>query len=168
MQPLPINTFAASAPAVRTCEITIQGLTFAAPQPYSAGHTCTEAEASVLNSVLANALRNNFARRVKEYEGTSQGDAVHIQLQREFDSYAASYTLNARTGDPIERAARRIAQDLVRTALNERGQKPSDLADGVFDSLVAKAALKPSVLSEARRRVEATKSIVEQSLDLDL
>lgn len=155
MHPFPDNTFAIATAAARTCEITIQGLAFSAPQPYAAGHQCTEAEASVLNSVLANALRNNFARRVKESvdaDGTVSIDA-QAALQDEFASYASSYTLNARTGDPVERAAKRIAQDLVRTALNERGQKPSDLAEGVFDSLVAKAALKPSVLGEAKRRV---------------
>ncbi len=55
----------------------------------------------------------------------------------------------------------------MKEALNSKGQKPGDLAEGLFDEYVRKVAEKPSVLAEAKRRVEATKSIVGATLDLD-
>jgi hypothetical protein len=114
-------------------------------------------------------LRNNFAKRVKsaQEEGASDEGTVDV-LQREFAQYAANYSLSPRTSaDPIDRAASRIAADLVREALNKKGLKPGDLAEGVFDEHVRAVAARDAVRSEAARRVAATKSIVAATLDLD-
>jgi hypothetical protein len=154
----------------RTIELTIHGITFAAPQPFAQGHVCTEGEASVLNAQFAENLRNNFAKRVKAWQESNPGeDAEHDGgLHADFKRYAASYTLAPRTSaDPIDRAAHRIATDLVRESLNAKGMKQSDLADGQFDEFVRKVAARPAVRDEATRRVAATKHIVSQTLDLD-
>ena len=158
----------ATTKLARTIELTIHGVTFEAPQPFTAGHPCSEGEASVLNAQFAENLRNNFAKRVKAAQDGVVTEQILAVLQQDFANYATNYSLSPRTSsDPIERAAVRIAADLVREALNKKGLKPSDLAEGVFDEHVRAVASREAVRSEAARRVAATKSIVAATLDLD-
>jgi hypothetical protein len=165
-------------PAPRTAHITILGLTFEAPQPYSTGHQCTEAEAGVLNSALAENLRNNFSRKVRAAcEETKTEKALELsvphvaELQHQFAKYAAEYTFasarpSAARLSPVDRAAHRIAADLVREKLRERGLSAVDLAEGKFDELVAQVAAREAVQAEAARRVAATQAIVDTALDI--
>src|SRR5260370_3101350 len=45
--------------------LTIQGLQFEVAQPYKAGHMLSEGEASQLNQVSAENIRNNFAGTIR-------------------------------------------------------------------------------------------------------
>ena len=51
-------------PTTPTANCTVQGLSFACPQPYAEGQTLSEKEAGALNQLLIENVRNNFANDV--------------------------------------------------------------------------------------------------------
>jgi hypothetical protein len=144
----------------------IAGISFEASDPYTEGHCCTAVEAAVLNDARHSNIKVNFSKKIKDrIENDVQQD-----FSVEFAAYDAAYQftpLLRRPSDPVGRAAYAIAADLVLAKLRERGQSKSDLEDGLFDSHVARVADLPRIRAEAARRVEATKTIVADALDLN-
>lgn len=107
--------------------ITISGYTFTVPTPFAAGHTCTEAEAGVLNRALHANLRRNFARRVEEVSNNgSVGVTPNRQtfLQDELDIMSRSYKFGGI--DPCEAEALVIAEQIVRQSLRARKLNVTD------------------------------------------
>jgi hypothetical protein len=155
-----------------TTPIIIQGLTFHAPQPYAQGHVLTANEATALNALLAENLRNNFTRRVKARANgrdLAPEDGAAYRLRSEFATYAAQYRLGTGTTpprDPVAREATRLATSLVREWLNRRNVQRGELAEGEFDSHVARIAALPATQAEARRRVEASRRELASALDI--
>jgi hypothetical protein len=158
--------------------LTICDIPFQLAEPFAEGHACSAGEAGFLNDAFLSAVRSNFGKRLKpRLEGLRKvrGEKATfnatevLELRREFEQYAQGYTLGSavrRTAfsSPLERAAHRIAQDLVRERLRERGLKPDDLADGQFAAHVAKVASRPEVLEEAKRRVDAAQLLIDDTL----
>lgn len=158
--------------------LTIADITFQAPEPFAEGHACTQSEASFLNDAFLSAVRSNFGKklrgRIEALRKVRGKDAMPnatevIAIREEFTTYVQSYSLgtSARRSSfatPIERAAHRIAQDLVRERLRERGLKADDLPEGQFAAHVAKVASRPEVIEEAKRRVDAAKAIIDDTL----
>lgn len=130
--------------------LTIEGLTFQVPEPYAEGHTLNAGEASQLNQVLGENLRNNFASAVKDAkakaaeanglmktdsEGKEVPDIAQVtsdlldmdELQGAFNEYVTEYEFGVRRGgggrlptDPVEREALSIATDKVRAAIKAK------------------------------------------------
>jgi hypothetical protein len=159
----------------KTQEITIQKLLFTAPAPYAEGHPLTAAEAGALNQTFAENLRNNFAPRVKAAQ-ESAGDAglsaeTIAKLREDFEKYADDYEFAGKRQaripiDPVTRAAKSIAQELLNSRLAAKGLKKADLGEGVYDTYVAKLIeTKPEITEEAKRRVAAVQSVASDSLD---
>lgn len=170
-------------------DITVQGLTFSAPQPYNAGAIeLTEGEASALNQTFAENLRNNFASTIRsklaDYrkannlpEDAEVGVDVldKSELDSEFAKYAGEYEFGVRRTasgvrmptDPVEREAYKIATDRVKAALNKKNVKLNTVPREKMDELVRAAIAKyPEITNEARRRVEASAAIGMADLDL--
>lgn len=175
--------------SVPTTQITVQGLTFDAPQPYTAGtKELTDGEASALNQTLAENLRNNFAPQVKkaleEYKkannlpedaevGVDQLD--HEALIEAFDKYADEYEFGVRRAgggtrapaDPVGREAHRIASAKVREALKKKGLKIDSVSKEKMAEFIEGVLAKyPEIKEEAKRRVEATQTIAASDLEL--
>lgn len=158
--------------------ITIHSIQFEATAPYADGHICTAVEAAVLNSARHENLRNNFGKKLSallQAAGIPPGEApnqVLVEgLRAEFRAYDARYTFSAplpprRSLDAVGRAAYNIAKDIVTAALRKRDLAPSDLSEGLFDQHIAAVAAKPEVRAEAERRVNATRSIAADALEL--
>lgn len=161
-------------------DLTIQGLTFSAPQPYAAGHTLTDNEASALNQVLAENLRNNFAGTIKQAfedfrktNNLAEDAEVAVDqldkddLETKFTAYAAEYEFGVRRAggsrlpsDPIEREAYEMAQDLIKQALKKKNVKLDTVPKEKFHEFVTQLLdSKPEIRAEAKRRVEASRSI---------
>lgn len=161
-----------STTPVRTTPISIQGLTFQAPQPYAAGHVLTDNEALALNTLLAENLRNNFTRKVKAKSNGGTRDLTTEDkgvLESEFEEYATTYRLGVAASpsrDPVEREARRLATSLVREWLNKRGVARGDITDEAFEAHIARIATLPATVAEATRRVEASKRELAGALDI--
>lgn len=159
--------------------ITIQDIPFECKQPYVSGQDqyLGEAEAAVLNAARTEALRTAFARRVRTARDavlklpgrTGLNASEVLELQHQFADLDKSFHLSmpAPKLDPIGRAARHIAQEMVLAALRKKGLSRGDLEPGLFERHVAEVALRPAVRAEAERRVAATAGIVAEALDLE-
>lgn len=161
-------------PDTPRAEITIQGATFQAPEPFEEGHQLNENEAAALNQLLHENLRNNFASKVKDALGEVQGkvdDLDMTALQSEFDKYAEGYEFGVRrTGvrvpkDPVQHEAVKIAGALVRKALAKNKIKVAELPEGKFDELVTKYAQMENVQAAARSAADAKAAAAAIALD---
>jgi hypothetical protein len=111
-----------------TEQITIAGKVFAVPLRYQPGHALTAAEAIALNQTYHEALRNNFAKRVKDQ--LEHGHFDQRVLQGELDVFAAEYEFGSRRNrsrvpkaapDPVLVEAQKIARETLNAVLRERG-----------------------------------------------
>lgn len=151
-------------------EITVQGVPLSVPAPFQEGHKVTANEAQALNQLLSENVRNNFANTVKKAK--EAGDADPQKLQPQLDEYVQGYEFGARGGggqrlDPVEREARGIASEAVRTALRGKGYSvdgENGIGKAKFKELVAQYAQKDEVRKEAQRRVDAAKAITAEDL----
>lgn len=146
--------------------ITIAGKPFSVEARYAEGHTLSANEASALNQVLFENLRNNFASKAKE--GADQAA---------FDAYASSYQFGVRTGgggsrDPIEQEAMSIARDTVRDAIKRAGKKLADYSAAAISAAATKLLENESKGAEiralAKERVAQMQEAAGQAVDTDL
>lgn len=175
-----------NAAQVAVSSITIQGLEFEVPRPFSAGpHTLTAGEAHALNQTMAENLRNNFASTVKDamaaYRKANSlaedaevpvANLDHDALQTEMDKYSAEYKFREGGGggvrgpsDPVEREANAIATAKVKAKLTEKGIKLNSVSKEKMAELVKAVVEKyPDIRAEAERRVKAAEGISLDSL----
>lgn len=165
-----------------TKEITIAGHSFAVAQPYTEGHTITEAEAKALNQVRAENIRNNMASKVKAaYEGTAKdGDPTVDTIVEAVAAYDAAYVFTLasvgggrKPSDPVEVEALRIARGTfadwaASKKLTVKAVKEK-IGDEAYDAKIAEIAERDDIIKEAKRRVKARQAAAENSMgDLDL
>jgi hypothetical protein len=154
----------------------IAGIGFHIPAPYTAGHTLTEAEASAVNQLFAENIRNNFAKHVKDAKGEAAtlDREIQISLQTKLDEYAVAYSFERKRAsgparakmDPVEKEAHRLAGLVVEAALNAKGIKKKDLPTEKFNEYVATALeRKPEIRETARKQVEALSAVAHAALD---
>lgn len=166
--------------------LTIQGLEFTIADPYTAGHTLTENEASALNQTRAENIRNNMARIIKEAKETAAkdndidvasvtADMVDLEdLTTRVTEYATSYQFGVRTigytsANPVERIALDIARLNVRAAISASPKASLGDFKGAQITSMAKALLESekgaSIMDEARRQHEVL-AAASDSVDL--
>lgn len=160
-------TIAADTP---TEDYTIAGEVFAIPMPYNEGHVLTAGEASQLNQVFAENIRNNMASKISALKEAGTFDATAFQTT--VDEYCSTYQMGVRTGgggrttDPVSARALDIAKDLVKNAIKAKG---ISLAAVSAAQITAKAkevlAANPQILETARAQVEAAKSLASVEFD---
>lgn len=158
--------------------LTIKGHTFQYPTPFKAGHALTENEASVLNQVLGENLRNNFASTVSEAIEAAKKDGKEADLaslQKDFDLYIAEYEFGVRTGggfvgDPVAREGREIAKTIAKELLKKAGHKLSDVPKETWDATIAKILAHPNykdkIPAMAKKRVEEKNSLAASGLEI--
>lgn len=147
-----------SAPAPATSEeITIAGQTFTVPSPYAEGHTLNAGEASALNQVLHENVRNNMAKRIKS--GGTQTDV---------DEYIRTYQFGVRTGgggrvgDPVRREEIVLAKQAVVRALRAKGKNIKDYSAKQLTEAAEKAAASnPKFRELAERRVAESRELAD-------
>jgi hypothetical protein len=174
---------AATAPV---STITIQGLPFEVDRPYVAGsHELTAGEAHALNQTRAENLRNNFASVVRkamdEYrKANSLAEDAEVpvtELDKEaldeaFANYVSEYEFALGGGggprtpvDPVLREAQSIALKKVKEALSAKAIKISSVSKERMAEFVSAVIAKyPSIMDEAKRRVETVSSIAIEGL----
>jgi hypothetical protein len=169
----------------------IQGHDIAIEPRYAEGHVLLANEASALNQLRFENIRNNVASRIKaaaeaqganpesiDLDNTFVGEGDSRQSVREnILAYAQGYEFGARvagTGstrrvtDPVEREALSIARERVNAALKSRSIDRKSLPEGKFEQLLDKAVGNPDVQKEARRRVKAKEAIGADELGDEL
>lgn len=155
--------------ATPTGSFAIQGKAFQIPKPFNDGHVCTSSEAGVLNQILAENTRNNWASRIKK--DLEEGTFDQTKIQAEIDEYLENYEFGVRRGrgpsDPVEREALNMAKDIVKVALRENNHKLSDVAAEDINRLAEEAvAANPDITKEAKRRVDQRTKLGVGELDL--
>lgn len=167
-------------------KITISGIEFTVPQPYAPGTIeLTAGEASALNQVLGENLRNNFAAVIRktmdEYRKANQLEAdaeVPVtsldidQLRSDFAEYAANYEFGVRgTGtrsapvDPVLRKANEIAWAKIKDSLKKKNVKITSISEEQKDSYISQVLAKyPAIMEEARRQVDAVATLALDEL----
>lgn len=151
-------------------DYTIAGETFSIPAPYEPGHALTPGEASQLNQVFAENIRNNLAARVAALKESGAFDAVEFQAT--VDDYCDSYEMGVRTGgggrvsDPVQVRAMEIAKDLVKAAIRKQGIQLSNVsASQITEKAKSVIGSNPKILELARAQVEANKALAAVELD---
>jgi hypothetical protein len=159
-------------------QIIIQGVTFNVPTPYAEGHVLAANEASALNQLLHENLRNNFASKVKAARGEDPDRNLNpdeVQsLQEALDVYAAGYEFGVRSVrsssgpslSAVDREAISLAKAAIKAALKKKGYDVKSLDK---EDLEAKAAelidRRPEFREQAQARVAAKKAAAATSLD---
>lgn len=146
--------------------VTIAGRVFNVASRYTEGHQLTAGEADQLNQVFRENIRNNLAKKI---EGISDEDA-----QKRVDEYAAGYEFGVRAGggggprDPVKVEAMRIAREQVKKAIQKAGKKVDDFsAKDITDRAAAELEKHPAWTEEAKRRIEASRSLAAETLDFN-
>lgn len=149
-------------------QVTVAGKIFTMPAPYEEGHTLTAGEASQLNQVFHENIRNNFAKKVKEADEAGKFDAADFQSQ--IDKYANEYEMGGRraTGprapaDPVAKEALRLARSAIEAQLRSQGKKPSDFSN--IGDIASKLVTSNPVFTErARENVAAAQAAAQETL----
>lgn len=149
-------------------QIIVAGEAVMCPQPYEPGHPLTEAEAKALNQVYSENVRNNTAARIKKAK--EEGGDVAAAVA-EAEEYARNYEFSMpstgtsrRVMDPVEREARSIARELIKSKLEESGRKLKDVDKEKLDAKIDEVAANEDVLKLARKRVSEKKKLADVGL----
>lgn len=149
-------------------DFTIAGHTFSVFQPFHEGHKITSGEASALNQVFAENIRNNFASKVKD--AVEAGSFELEVFQGQLDDYMADYEFGVRRGgggrtaDPVQAEALIIAKDKVRKALVKKGHALKDVPASEITRLakdIIASGKYPEILDAARARVAAQQEVAD-------
>jgi hypothetical protein len=149
-----------------TSAVTIAGKQFSLRNPYVAGHSLTEGEASALNQLRHENVRNNSAKLVKEWTG----DPTELELK--VDEYDAEYIFKIReagepreASDPITTEAKALARLAIKGALEKAGQKADakQIAAAVA-TLLADPIKGAQFRQVAEQRVNERKALAEQAM----
>jgi hypothetical protein len=128
--------------------ITILGLRFNVPSPYSAGHVCTKGEARALNQKRLESIRSHLAVTAKDRALT----------QADVDAYASSYVFGERTArrtnDPVEAEALELARRLVR----KKGQSSKENTEAARELLQSEKG--DAIRAQAAKRVAELKDLM--------
>jgi hypothetical protein len=111
--------------------ITISEKTFSIPQPFAEGHVCSANEASVLNQILAENCRNNFAPKVKK--------EPELATQEAFDKYVATYQFGVRSvssSDPVQKLMREIVENALVKSLAAQGMTKASMPKEAFENQI--------------------------------
>lgn len=160
--------------------LVIQGVTFSVAPRYAEGHQLTAHEATALNGLLGENLRNNFSTTVKKLVEAQPkdeaGNPVPLSdeqitaLRAQFAEYASSYAFSGARAtrapvDPVEREARKMARVIITNALKGKSIDPKTLADGKMDELIdAVLAKQPAIRARAKEYVDSLAKLSTDAL----
>lgn len=169
-------------------QVTIQGIQFDLSMPYKEGHVLTPGEASQLNQVRFENIRNNFAATVRkaadEYRkanGLAEDADVPSSeldtedLQEKLSAYEADYEMGVRSGptgprlskDPVLREAERIAEEKVKVALKKKGVSINSVPKEKMAQFISGVISKyPEITEEAKRRVSVAADIALDAISI--
>jgi hypothetical protein len=130
--------------------IRLKGLALPVSAPYSAGHTLNEAEASQLNQVRAENVRNNISGEVNDILVAAGVELVsdlpeekQAEILENFRKYDSEYEFGARRAverDPVKAEAIRIGMEKVAAAFMKKNPslKRTDLTTKILREAVEK------------------------------
>lgn len=156
--------------------LTIAGVGLSIAAPFTEGHTCTSNEATVLNQILGENVRNNLSKSVKEaVEKAGSIDSVDLAaLQASIDTYIETYEFGVRRGggggrtamSPEDSFKMAFAKTKVKNGLKKKGHVLKTVAAAEITRLATEAlAANPKLVAAADK---AWKASQDDTLELDL
>jgi hypothetical protein len=154
----------------------ILGVEFEIPQPFDAGHTCTDGEAKALNQLFKENLANNFRSTVKAAQDEAEkagGSVDTAKLQQDFAEAASKYAFTiatvsaSRKLDPVEREARNIVRASLRDYFASQNKKFSDLSDEDQEKLIESNASREDIVKLAKNIVAQRSKAANIQLSVD-
>jgi len=144
----------------------IEGRNFEISQPYVEGHVLSAIEARVLNQTRAENIGNNVRAKLKEAIDVGKSDDELAAMVAEVDAnyvFTAAGTRAAAKLDPVEREARKIAREQLRSYLALTGRKigvpPEGETEESWEEKVEaeldRVAALDNVVEAARKEVDA-------------
>ncbi len=139
---------------------------FEVSQPYAEGHVLTIIEAKTLNQTRTENVCNNMRGKVKAHIEGAEDALDEAELRKEFKAYDKKYVFteasagsSRATQTPLEKAARKIAHDLVVHQVKESGRTVKAVTDTpekkeAFAAEVARFAETEQVQKIAAKRVK--------------
>jgi hypothetical protein len=152
-------------------EITIAGKQFSVRNPYDAGHSLTEGEASAMNQLRHENVRNNCAKLVKDWTGAED------ELASKVDEYDEAYAFNVRAeggarvpSDPVTTEAKAIARDAIKQQAEKQGLKyDAKQVAAAVEVLLSNPQTAPNFRAAAEKRIAERKAAASSLLEgLDL
>lgn len=148
----------------------IAGLEFqdVLPERYKEGHVCTAGEAGALQQTLAENIRNNLSKQIKQLldEAEEKGTQVDMKaLTKWVAEKAAAYQFGApREVDPVKTAARRFATDALKKHLGSKAwtEMSSDDREARITKLLER---NPQLTQMAQEQVKRNRKL-QDSLEL--
>lgn len=154
---------------------TVAGLTLNVPQPFAEGYQLSANEASAMNQLLTENLRNNMAAKIKKAKEENK-PWTDEQAQTEMDAYAQTYQFGVRIGgarsaDPVQREMEAIAEGRIKDALKAKGIKLNSVSTEKMNELILTfltkdAAGDGTIRKMAERRVKEETKLAIDTLDL--
>jgi hypothetical protein len=164
----------------------IAGESFSISQPYDEGHVLTGPEAKALNQTRAENIGNNLREAVKEALAKRDGgDTSAMETLNELVAkYDTEYTfaqggggVSTRRLDPVEREAKAIATEIIKSDLASKGRKWNQVPEGLTeeewvakrDSVLESQMAREDVLKLAKKRVSERAKLTDGGIEaLDL
>lgn len=166
----------------------IDGESFTISQPYEEGHVLTAAEAKALNQTRSENIGNNLRELVKaakaKRDATTDADPTDFNsLAETVAKYDTEYTFalggggtSARKLDPIEREAKKIADDIIKTHLAKTNRKIGEAPEGEtkeswatkIDAQRESIMTRDDVVKEAKKRVAARAKVITETAAVEL
>lgn len=148
--------------------IMVQGETVTIRQPFTEGHTCTAGEAKALNQLLAENVRNNTAKLVKDAKEKNE-DLTPILAK--ITDYAAEYEFTVgsvgsgrQTLDPVEREAKKIATAALTAHLKKTSRTKKDVSEEAWNENLETLMQRDDVVKAARKAVADRKKLEDALL----
>lgn len=155
---------------------TINGLEFSIRQPYEAGQTITEAEAKALNQTRSENIGNNVRAKLKEMQEkgeSAEAMAAYVAEVDEKYEFTLASVAASRKLDPVEREARNIAKELLKSHLGQSGRKLTVAPEGLtedewkekVESEIERISATEPVLKQAKKNVDAKKKAADSLME---
>lgn len=142
-------------------QITIQGKQFEVRSPYVPGmHELTEGEAHSLNQTRHENIRNNFAKKVKEWNGTDDLQALVSKYDEEYE-FGVRGEGAGTSRDPVEVEARGLARAAIKAKLKELNQSAEAKAINAAVEALLASEKGEKFREAARNRVAEKQRIAE-------
>lgn len=165
-------------PSAPTRQRSIGEFLLTIPQPYTAGHTVTDGEASALNQIIAENVSNNLRAKLQagvasDVEGQPATPHTAESAQSLVDSYLADYEMgvrrvgegSSRTVDPIEREARKLAKAKAKELVLAKGMKVKDVNIDEIAETIYNANIE--ALTNAAKKLVAAQEKAKAGAELD-
>ena len=150
--------------------ITIQSYKFDVETRYVEGHTLSENEASALQGLLQENVRNNFAKTIKglveENKGQPLNDGQLEKIQKIFTKFVSEYEFGkrrvaaVRSLNPLDKEVKRIATEKLKEILASKGKSWTETPKDQRNALIARIIeINPAITQLAQSNIDSLNSI---------